>query len=248
MRFAGKVAVVTGGGRDIGRACALRLAREGAALAINYFESEAGANQTVSDIVSAGGRAFAMQGDMTRPADVAAFVDRAAAEFGRIDVAIANTGGLLARRLLPEISLEHWQSVFEVNVTSAMLLIRACVPHMKAGGAIVTLGSQAGRDGGGPGAVPYGMAKGAIMSMTRGFAKELAPAIRVNAMCPGLIDTNFHDTFTKPEIRRKVAEATPLKREGTAEEVADLAAFLASDEAAFMTGACVDLNGGTVFN
>ncbi len=97
-------------------------------------------------------------------------------------------------------------------------------------------------------ALAYGAAKGAIMTMTRGMAKELAPDIRVNALCPGMIDTDFHNIFTKPETRRMVAGNTPLKREGSPEEVADLAVFLASPAAAFITGANVDINGGTIFS
>ena len=115
-------------------------------------------------------------------------------------------------------------------------------------GSIVTFSSQAGRDGGGPGSVAYAASKGAVMSMTRGMAKELGPDIRVNAICPGMIDTDFHNIFTSDEVRKKVAAGTPLKREGTSEDVANLVAYLASDASAFMTGACVDINGGTLFS
>lgn len=110
------------------------------------------------------------------------------------------------------------------------------------------MASQAGRDGAGPDAIAYGAAKGAIMTMTRGLAKELAPAIRVNSVCPGMINTDFHNIFTAPKVREKVAAATPLKREGQSMEVANLVAFLASDEAAFLTGVCYDINGGIVFS
>jgi 3-oxoacyl-[acyl-carrier protein] reductase len=110
------------------------------------------------------------------------------------------------------------------------------------------LASQAGRDGGGPGASAYGAAKGALMTLTRGLAKELGPNIRVNSICPGMIDTDFHNIFTKPEVRTHVANVTPLKREGTSQEVAKLAVFLASDDAAFITGTNVDINGGTLFS
>ena len=125
---------------------------------------------------------------------------------------------------------------------------KAVVPHMKAGGSIVGFASQAGRDGGGPGATAYAASKGAVMTFTRGLAKELGPNIRVNSICPGMIDTDFHNTFTKPEVRSHVANITPLKREGSSEDVANLTAFLASDEAAFITGANIDINGGTLFS
>ncbi|MCJ9754417.1 SDR family oxidoreductase, partial [Neorhizobium sp. BETTINA12A] len=111
-----------------------------------------------------------------------------------------------------------------------------------------TFASQAGRDGGGPGALAYATSKGAVMTYTRALAKELGPKIRVNSVCPGMISTTFHDTFTKPEVRERVAAATPLKREGSSQEVASLVAFLMSDDAAFITGACYDVNGGTLFS
>ncbi|MDV7143764.1 SDR family oxidoreductase [Tropicimonas sp. TH_r6] len=248
MKLKGKVAVVTGAGRDIGRACAVKLAHEGCAVAINYFESAEGAQRTVAEITEAGGRAFAMHGDMTQPDAVQAFAEKAVAEWGRIDIVVPNTGGLLARKTLPEMTVEHWQAVLDVNVTSAMLLVRAALPFIPDGGSVTLLASQAGRDGGGHGAIAYGTAKGAIMAMARGMAKELGPEIRVNAVCPGLIDTDFHNMFTKPETRARIAEASLMKREGTADEVADLIAFLASEDASFITGACLDINGGTIYS
>ncbi|MBO6507731.1 MAG: SDR family oxidoreductase [Roseibium sp.] len=248
MDLKGKTAIVTGGGRDIGRACVMALAERGANVAINYFSSGKGADSAVSEITAAGGKAFAMQGDMTKPDDVAALINQTVSEFGGVDIVMPITGGIVARRPLSEISLDYWQSVFDLNTTSALLVIQQAVPHMKNGGTIVTMASQAGRDGGGPGALAYGMSKGAIMTLTRGLAKELGPDIRVNSMCPGMIDTDFHNIFTKPEVRKHVAGVTPLKREGASEDVANLAVFLASEQSAFITGACVDINGGMFFS
>jgi|MGYP000754802423 3-oxoacyl-[acyl-carrier protein] reductase len=248
MNMNGKVALVTGGGRDIGGATALRLAQAGASVAINYFKSADGANKVVADIEAAGGKAFALAGDMTNQDDVDALIKRTVEEFGGIDIVAHITGGIIARKKLPELTVEHWNAVMDLNVTSLLRVVRTAVPHMREGGSIVTMASQAGRDGAGPGAIAYGAAKGAIMTMTRGLAKELAPAIRVNSVCPGMINTDFHNIFTAPEVREKVAAATPLKREGQSKEVANLVAFLASDEAAFLTGVCYDINGGTVFS
>lgn len=245
----GKVAIVTGGGRDIGRACVMRLAAAGAAVAINYFESSAGADSAVEEITAAGGKAIAKKGDMTSEADVSALVAEAVQKFGsRIDVLVHNTGGLVARKTVAEMNIDHWNRVMDLNTTSFLRLIKAALPHMTNGGSIIGMASQAGRDGGGPGAVAYGAAKGAVMTMTRGLAKELGPNIRVNSLCPGMIDTDFHNIFTKPEVRTHVANVTPLKREGTSEDVANLVAYLASDDAAFITGANVDINGGTLFS
>ena len=247
MKLKGKTAIVTGGGRDIGRACAMKLAEEGASVAINYFASSAGAEKTVQDIEAAGGRAFALQGDLNAQADVDALVARTVAEFGGVDVLVNNSGGLVARKKISEMSVEHWQTVMDLNVTSTFRMIKACLPHIKSG-AIVNLASQAGRDGGGPGAIPYAAAKGAVITMTRGLAKELGPHIRVNALCPGMIDTDFHNIFTKDEVRRNVEAASPVKRQGLPVDVANLVLFLACDDSAFITGANVDINGGMLFS
>ncbi len=247
MTLQGKTAIVTGGGRDIGRACAMKLAEEGACVAINYFSSNTGADAAVDEITGKGGKAFALQGDLNKAADVEALVGKAAQEFGGIDILVNNAGGLIARKTISEMSLKHWQAVMDLNLTSTFLMVKGCLPHMGQG-AIVNIASQAGRDGGGPGAVAYATAKGAVMTMTRGLAKELGPDIRVNALCPGMIDTDFHNVFTRDEVRRTVEAATPVKRQGTPEDIANLVAFLSSDEAGFITGANVDINGGMVFS
>ena len=243
----GKVAIVTGGGRDIGRACAEALANEGAAVAISYMSSSSGADEAVQAIGEHGGRAFAMQCDVTDPDQVEALVERTVSEFGGVDVLVNNAGGLVARKKIAEMDMAHWHAVMDLNLTSAVLAIQAALPRMN-GGAIVNIASQAGRDGGGPGAIAYATSKGAMMTMTRGLAKELGPDVRVNAVCPGMIATGFHDTFTPNEARERVAAGTPLKREGTAEEIGALVAFLAGDSAAFVNGACIDANGGTLFS
>ena len=180
-------------------------------------------------------------------ADVDALVAKTVAEFGGVDVLVNNSGGLVARKKISEMSVEHWQAVMDLNVTSTFRMIKACLPHIKSG-AIVNLASQAGRDGGGPGAIAYAAAKGAVMTMTRGLAKELGPHIRVNALCPGMIDTDFHNIFTKDEVRRNVEAASPVKRQGLPVDVANLVLFLACEDSAFITGANVDINGGMLFS
>lgn len=245
----GRVAIVTGGGRDIGRACVMKLAQSGASVAINYHSSSEGAESAVSEIRDFGGSAFALKGDMTSSADVADLIHQTVANFGdKIDVLVHVTGGLVARKTITEMDVDHWNAVMDLNATSFMRAIKSVLPHMAQGGAIVGLASQAGRDGGGPGAVAYAASKGAVMTMTRGLAKELGPDIRVNSVCPGMIDTDFHNVFTKDDVRSNVAKATPLKREGSSQDVANLVAYLASDEAAFITGANIDINGGLVFS
>ena len=247
MKLQGKTAIVTGGGRDIGSAIAKKLAAEGANVAINYFASSAGADATVDAIKSAGGIAFAMQGDLTKADDVKAFVERTVEEFGGVHVLVNNAGGLVKREKIADMSLEHWQNVMDVNLTSTFMMTNATLQHMT-DGAIVNLASQAGRDGGGPGAVPYATSKGAVMTMTRGLAKELGPNIRVNALCPGMIDTDFHNIHTPDAGRRGFEAAAPVKRQGHVDDAANLVLFLACDDSAFMTGTNIDINGGMLFS
>ena len=247
MKLQGKTAIVTGAGRDIGRACAIRLAAEGANVAINYFASSAGADKTVAEIEKQGGKAFAMQGDLNKPADVDALVARTVETFGGVDILVNNAGGLIARKTIAEMSLEHWNAVIDLNLTSVFLMVKACLPHMKTG-AIVNIASQAGRDGGGLGAVAYATSKGAVMTMTRGLAKELGPDIRVNGICPGMIDTDFHNIHTPDVGRRGLEAAAPLKRQGLPDDVANLVLFLACKDSAYLTGTNVDINGGMLFS
>lgn len=247
MKLAGKTAIVTGGGRDIGAAVAIKLAAEGANVAINYFSSSTGAVETVATIVAAGGNAIALQGDLNKKSDVDALIAETVDIFGGVDILVNNAGGLIARKTIAEMPLEHWEAVMSLNLTSTFLMTQACLAKMTSG-AIVNLASQAGRDGGGPGAVAYATAKGAVMTMTRGLAKELGPDIRVNALCPGMIDTDFHNIHTPDAGRRGFEANAPLKRQGHVDDVANLVLFLACDESAFITGTNIDLNGGMLFS
>jgi len=247
MKLQGKTAIVTGGGRDIGMAAALKLASEGANVAINYFASSESAEKTVATIIANGGKAFALKGDLTKVADVEALVAKTVADFGSVDVLVNNAGGLIARKTIAEMPLEHWNAVMDLNLTSTFLMTKACLAHMDTG-TIVNLASQAARDGGGGGAVAYATSKGAVMTMTRGLAKELGPKIRVNALCPGMIDTDFHNIHTPDAGRRGYEAAAPVKRQGTIEDVANLVLFLACDDSSFITGTNVDINGGMLFS
>lgn len=248
-RFENKIALVAGGGRDIGRACALRLAEEGAKVAITYNATKTGADETRAEIEKAGGRAVVLKADLTSLAEAEEAVGKTVEAFGgKLDALVHVAGGLVARKSVAEMDEDFWRTVLDVNLTSLFLTVKAALPQMASGGAIVTFSSQAGRDGGGPGALAYATSKGGVMTFTRGLAKELGPDIRVNAVCPGMIATTFHDTFTRPEVRERVAAASLLKREGTSEDVAATVAFLASADAAYITGACVDINGGVVFS
>ena len=251
MKFKGKTAIVTGGSRDIGRAICVKLASEGANVVVNYNNNEADADATLAAIVAAGGgKGIKVKADITKPAEVEALVAASREAFGdSIDILVNNAGGLVARKTLAEMDEEFFNFVMQLNVTSTFLTSKAVVPFMGEGGAIINLASLAGRDGGGGGAIAYATSKGAVMTLTRGLAKELGPkGIRVNALCPGMIATAFHDKLTPDAARENVANSTPLKRQGRAEEAADAVAYLASDEASFINGANIDINGGLAFS
>ena len=155
----------------------------------------------------------------------------------------------MARKTLAEMDEEFLNHVMALNMNSTFLTTQAVVPSMPPGSAIVNLASLAGRDGGGGGASAYSVSKGAVMTFTRSMAKELGPqGIRVNSLCPGMIDTNFHDTFTPDAVRRNVEASVPLRRQGHPDDCANTVAYLASDASAYITGANIDINGGMYFS
>ena len=250
MKFENKIVVVTGGARDIGKAISLTLASQGAKVAINYFGSEDKAKATLDEITAAGGHAIIVQGDMTKSADVNDLVEQTIAAFGpKIDHLVNVAGGLVARKTIDEMDEDFFNQVMGLNLNSTFLTTKACVPYMPEGSSIVNFSSLAARDGGGPGASVYATAKAAVTTFTRAMAKELGPrGIRVNALCPGVITTLFHDTFSKIEVRKNIANNTPLRREGAPQEVADAVAYLASSDSSFITGANIDINGGLFFS
>ena len=249
-KFTDKTAIVTGGSRDIGRAVAIDLARNGAKVVVNYRGDEAAAKETLAEIEEIGGTAISVKADVTKPDEVEALIGAAREAFGdAIHILVNVAGGMVERRPLAEMDEDFFNRVLQLNVTSTFLATKAAAPFMPEGSSIVNFASQAGRDGGGPGASAYATSKGAVMTFTRSMAKELGPkGIRVNALCPGMIATLFHDTFTKDEVRTNVAAATPLRRQGNVTEVAETVSWLASDEAAFVTGANIDINGGMFFS
>ncbi|MBT8069165.1 MAG: SDR family oxidoreductase [Xanthomonadales bacterium] len=250
MNLKDKVAIVSGGARDIGRAVSVKLATEGAKVVVNYFSSEKQAEETLAAIEAVGGEAIVVAGDMTKQADVDRLVAEANAAYGDfVDILVNVAGGLVARKTLEEMDVDFFENLMKLNLTSTFMLTKAVVPLMGDGGSIINFSSQAGRDGGGPGASAYATSKGAVMTWTRAMAKELGSRnIRVNALCPGMISTVFHDTFTKDAVRANVANATALKREGYAAEVADAVAYLASSESSFLTGVNLDINGGLYYS
>lgn len=246
----GKIAIVTGGTRDIGRSCSVKLAAAGAKVVVNYHSNKAAGEDTAAHIDKAGGTAILVKGDMTQKADVDNLVAKAREAFGGdIHILVNNVGGLVARKKLAEMDEDFLNHVMSLNLNSTFLATQAVVPYMPAGSSIVNLASLAGRDGGGGGASAYSVSKGAVITFTRSMAKELGPqGIRCNALCPGMIDTTFHDTFTPDAARRGVEASVPLRRQGHPDDCADTVVYLASDASSYITGANIDINGGMFFS
>ncbi len=250
MKVQGKVAIVTGGARDLGRAISVKLAAEGAKVCVNYFDNEGDAKETLEMITNAGGEAIIVQGDMTKADDVKRLVGETVKAFGeKIDILVNVVGGIVGRKKITEQDEKWYDFLMDVNMRSCWLCTREVVPYMGDGASIVNFSSLAARDGGGPGASMYATAKAAVMTFTRAMAKELGPqGIRCNALCPGTIATSFHDRFNTPENRERMKQGYPLRREGTALEVADLVCYLASSESSYLTGTNIDINGGSFFS
>lgn len=242
------VALITGGGAGLGRACATALGRRGARVAVHYFKSRDGAEQVVAELRDAGIEADAFPGDLTRAADVTALCDAVTSRFGAIDILVNNAGDLIERKPLLEMSPEFFDQVMDVNLTSTFLMCRAAGTSMVARGrgCIINMSSLAAWTGGGPGAGAYAASKGAVISLTKALAKELAAhGVRVNCVAPGLIgDTAFHGRFTAPAVFENAAKSVLLGRAGTPEEVATVVAFLASSDSSFLTGETIEINGG----
>jgi 3-oxoacyl-[acyl-carrier protein] reductase len=244
-RFEGRVAIVTGAGRGIGRAIAERFASDGAGVVVADLDDTA-AGETVTAIEASGGRAVAVHVDVTRPDEVAALVHTAMGRFGRIDV-LVNNAGILRSTRAAEVSPEEWHLVVDANLTGSFLCARAAYPALRDSGhgRIVNMASMAGRATSTLGGVHYTTAKAGVLGLSRHLAREWAgDGITVNAVSPGIVDTPMVRGSTDPARMAQVLAAIPMGRLADAAEIAALVCFLASDEAAYITGANVDIHGG----
>jgi 3-oxoacyl-[acyl-carrier protein] reductase len=249
--ISGKIALVTGGARDIGGAISRELARNGADVVVNYASSAAEAEATVRDITALGRRATAVAADVTRKADVERLVAEAL-RFGngRIDVLVNNAGGLIRRARLAELTEELVDQVLRLNFTSVVLTCQAVIPHMvrQGSGRVINISSIAGHNGGAPTTPHYGPAKAAVSDLARTLTKEFAgQGVTVNSVAPGVIQNRFHEVHTAPDAFAGMVKAIPMGRAGTNEEVAGVVAFLASPAASYITGEVIHVNGGLYF-
>mgnify|MGYP001163168660 FL=1 len=249
--FSNRVVWVTGSSTGIGRAAALAFARHGADVVVHANQSVAEGEAVAREIEEMGRKSLLVLGDVADRAAVQEMAARIKETFGRVDVLMNNAGSLIRRVRFEEADDAIWDRVMNVNLKSVFYVSQAVLPLMKplGKGCIINVSSIAARTGGGPGSFIYAAAKGGVTTLTRGMARELAEYdIRVNAIAPGVISTPFHDRFSPPPIRESYAKQILLGREGTAEETAWAALFLASDQASYITGEMIDVNGGQLMS
>jgi NAD(P)-dependent dehydrogenase (short-subunit alcohol dehydrogenase family) len=258
MELEGRIAIVTGGGRGIGRATALELARLGAAVVVAEMD-RAGAEETAAQVKALGRRASVVATDVTSRVDLAAMAERTRAEFGRIDILVNNAG--IYRAALPlDITDAHWEAVMNVNAKAVLFASQAVLPAMIAqrDGAIVSLASMAGKVGS-RGNLVYNASKAAVISITKSLAlAHAADGIRVNCVCPGFVETDMWTSVSRElgamaglspeEFTRQRLSQVPLGRMERPEDVAQVIGFLASGRAAYMTGQAINVTGGLVMH
>ncbi|HEY4838507.1 MAG TPA: glucose 1-dehydrogenase [Candidatus Acidoferrales bacterium] len=247
LDLSGKTALITGASSGIGAATAIIFSKLGAKIAIAYHQNQKGIDEVRRSIAASGGKAIVIQADVRQSAEVHSLVAHATEQLGPIDILVNNAGSLVQRMKLLETSEARWDEIMDLNLKSAMLCSQAVAKSMmeRKSGAIINVVSIAGRNGGGPGAGAYATAKGALITLTKSMAKELAPfGIRVNGVSPGVIDTPFHEAFSTPEMIRNFISQIPLSRMGKSDEIAKVIAFLASDASSFVVGETIEANGG----
>ncbi len=244
-KLSGKIAIVTGASRGIGRALALRLGHDGAAVAINYVNNAAGAEEVKAEIKTAGGDAIALQADVSKPADIQRLFDQAIEHFGRFDI-LVNNAGIRISKDVADIDEAEYDRLFAINVKGTFFACQQAARRLSEGGRIINISSAVTRMML-PGYSIYAASKGAVDQITRVLAKELGERkITVNAVAPGPVDTElFRDGKSDKQIQQ-MAQMAALGRIGQVEDIADAVAFLASDDARWITGQCIHVNGGFV--
>ncbi|MFG6147504.1 SDR family NAD(P)-dependent oxidoreductase [Halobacillus sp. B23F22_1] len=249
--FKGKVVWITGSSTGIGRAIALAFAEHEASVVVHGNSNIKQAEVTKKMVEEKGVSALLVAGDVTDRESVSKMVAEIQEHFGRLDVLINNAGTMVTRSKIEDLEEEDWRNIIDINLHSVFHVTQASLPLLKSQkeASIINMSSLAARNGGGGGAVAYASAKGAVSTFTRGLAKELVDDnIRVNGIAPGIISTPFHDRYTSTDVREKMAGQVPLGREGTPEEVAGAALYLASSLASYVTGEIIEVNGGLLMD
>jgi 3-oxoacyl-[acyl-carrier protein] reductase len=244
-RLEGKIGLVTGGSRGIGRGIAIELAREGADVAINYRRDEAAANATVGEIRALGRRAAAFRADVADWSAVQAMVEQVLGDFDHLDVVVANSGIASRAQSVWDLDVEHWHRVIDVDLNGVFYTCKATAGHLvrRRSGAMILV-SSIGADACGPFGAPYYVAKAGVNALTKSLAKECAPAgVRVNCIAPGLIRTDMGERLMKV-YGDALVSGIPLGRAGTPTDIGRAAAYLASEDAAFVTGKILRVDGG----
>jgi len=244
--LAGKTALVTGAAVGIGKAVALALGKAGAFIGVHYHHSLDAAEGLVRELETAGCRALFVPGDLTNEDEVRQVVGRLVAATGRLDIVVNNGGGMVKRAKIEETTLEDWKQSLDLNATTAFLVCKHAIPHLRATGSgrIVNILSLSVQTGGANGAGAYAAGKGAMTVLTRTLAKELAPEIRTNSVMPGTVETQHHEIHSTPEMLEAYRKQTPLGRNTFAQEVASSVLFLVSDMSSHINGALIDISGG----
>lgn len=246
--FDGKVALVTGGATGIGASIVKRLASLGAYVACSYHKSRAGAVASASELAARGFSVFPVQANVANSAEVKAAVEQTVAHFGRpVSILVNNAGDNIDPQPVETMPEELWNTVLGINLTGPFLCAKYCIPGMKSlgSGRIINVSSISARTGGGPGSAHYVASKAGLEGFTRSLAKELAAFnITVNGVAPGLVYTPIHDRINTPESLERLRQSIPLLRIGAPEEIARVVAFLCSEDASFITGEIVAVNGG----
>ncbi|MDO8537803.1 MAG: 3-oxoacyl-ACP reductase family protein [archaeon] len=244
MRFKNKVAIVTGSSRGIGRATALLFAKEGAKVVVNFFNSEKEANNVVNEIKKLGSEAIAIKCDVSKEQEVKRMVEETIKKFGRIDILVNNAAIVLDIPFM-EKTVEQWQRTIEVDLFGTFLCCKYVIPQMKKqkSGKIVNIASTNGIDTVSPESVDYDATKAGIIVFTKALARDLAPTIYVNSVSPGWVDTEMNSKLPKQVIKEET-ERISVKRFGKPEEIGNAILFLASDDASFITGSNLVVDGG----
>ena len=240
-----KKVLVTGSSSGIGSATAVLFSRQGCFIGVHYFRTKDGAEKTLEQ-VKKNSDGILLCADVRSEKQVNEMVEQFAKAAGGIDILVNNAGSLIDRQPFETATADYHDDVYATNVRSVFLVTRSALPYLKKSkGNIVNIGSIAGHTGGGSGSGIYAAAKAAVATETIAMAKEFAPyGIRVNSVLPGFIETRFHERFSSPQRRKAFAEQTPLGRNGTAEDIAKVVLFLASEAAGFITGEYIAVNGG----